>query len=69
MLLNQQMANMTPEQKQQMLLNQQMLLMGMGGMGGLNMGMNQPQSGETKLDAQFNIYLIINKYIKGKHIN
>jgi hypothetical protein len=51
MILNQQMANMTPEQKQQMLLNQQMLIMGMGGMGGLNMGMNQPQSGETKLDA------------------
>ena len=52
---------MIPEQKQQILLNQKMLLMGMGSMSGLNKGMNQPQSGETKLNAQFNIYLIINK--------
>ena len=53
MLLNQQqnMQNLSPQQ-QQMLLNQQMLLMGMGGM---NLGQNQQnniqQSGETKLDA------------------
>jgi hypothetical protein len=45
------MQNLSPQQ-QQMLLNQQMLLMGMGGM---NLGQNQQnniqQSGETKLDA------------------